>query len=126
MLLKLNKNAHNFNVFRAIVQNMCTSRHDENVIATEQAIFRQITVPKQEICEYVTDDGLVIPSISYGLRNKLWAAANRMGLTWERRIELIGRATAEMVLQLVGGGHRLNPHNTHQCPVVVVLCGAHK
>lgn len=99
-------------------------RHDENVLTSIPTTYRQITVPKQEFCEYVTDEGLIIPSISKTLRNKLWAAADRLGLTWERRIELMGRAAAEMALQLVGGGHRLNPHNTHQCPTIVILCSA--
>lgn len=101
-------------------------RHDENVIATLPTSYRQITVPKQDFCEYVTDDGLIIPSISRSLRKKLWEAAERVGLTWERRIELIGRAATEISIQLLGGGHRLNPHNTHQWPTVVVLCGPHK
>ncbi|KAJ8925493.1 hypothetical protein NQ315_009331 [Exocentrus adspersus] len=101
-------------------------RHDENVIATLPASYRQITVPKQDFCEYVTDDGLIIPSISRSLRKKLWETAERVGLTWERRIELIGRAVTEISIQLLGGGHRLNPHNTHQWPTVVVLCGPHK
>ncbi|XP_018573409.1 enhancer of mRNA-decapping protein 3 [Anoplophora glabripennis] len=101
-------------------------RHDENVIATLPTSYRQITVPKQDFCEYVTDDGLIIPSISRSLRKKLWEAAERVGLTWERRIELIGRATTEISIQLLGGGHRLNPHNTHQWPTVVILCGPHK
>ncbi|CAG9862579.1 unnamed protein product [Phyllotreta striolata] len=101
-------------------------RHDENVIATIPTSYRQITVPKQDFCEYVTDDGLIIPSISRPLRKKLWEVAERVGLTWEKRIDLIGRAATEISMQLLGGGHRLNPHNTHQWPKVVVLCGPHK
>lgn len=101
-------------------------RHDENILTTAPTIYRQITVPKQEFCEYVTDDGLIIPSISRSLRNKLWYTADACGLSWDRRIELMGRAAAEMTLQLIGGGHRLNPHNTHQCPTVVVLCGCNR
>ncbi|XP_060536222.1 enhancer of mRNA-decapping protein 3 isoform X2 [Cylas formicarius] len=101
-------------------------RHDENVIATIPTSFRQITVPKQDFCEYVTDDGLIIPSISRTLRKKLFEVADRVGLTWDKRIELMGRAATEISIQLLGGGHRLNPHNTHQWPTVVVLCGPHK
>ncbi|KAJ8941921.1 hypothetical protein NQ318_013254 [Aromia moschata] len=101
-------------------------RHDENVIATLPTTYRQIIVPKQDFCEYVTDDGLIIPSISRSLRKKLWETAERVGLTWEKRIELVGRAAAEISIQLLGGGHRLNPHNTHQWPTVTVLCGPHK
>lgn len=105
---------------------MISFRHDENVIASAPASYRQIIVPKQDFCEYVTDDGLIIPSISRSLRKKLWEVADKVGLTLERRIELMGRAAAEMSIQLLGGGHRLNPHNSHQFPTVVVLCGPHK
>ncbi|XP_023017096.1 enhancer of mRNA-decapping protein 3 [Leptinotarsa decemlineata] len=101
-------------------------RHDENVIATLPTTYRQITVPRQDFCEYVTDDGLIIPSISRPLRKKLWEVADRVGLSSEKRIELIGRAATEISIQLLGGGHRLNPHNTHQWPTVVVLCGPHR
>lgn len=100
-------------------------RHDENIIAGP-VVCRQISVPKNDVGEYLTDNGLVIPSISYSLRSKLFTIADKYGLTWERRAELMGRCATELSLQLVGGGHRLSPHNTHQWPVVVVLCGSHK
>lgn len=102
------------------------NRHDENIITATPTCFRQITVPKQDFCEYVTDNGLIIPSISHSLRNKLWALADKYGLNWERRMELMGRAGAELSLQLVGGGQRLSPHISHQWPTVVVLCGSHR
>lgn len=101
-------------------------RHDENIISSQPAAYRRIIVPKQDFCEYVTDEGLIIPSISRSLRKKLWETAERVGLTWERRIEMMGRAAVEISVQLLGGSHRLNPHNTHQWPTVVVLCGPHK
>lgn len=53
-------------------------------------------------------------------------AADKFGLTWERRMELMGRAATEISLQLLGGGHRLNPRNTHQSPSVVILAGPHR
>ena len=37
----------------------------------------------------------------------------------------VGRSASEMVLQLLGGSHRLNPSNGHQLPTVVLLCGPH-
>ncbi|GLV43422.1 Enhancer of decapping 3 [Carabus blaptoides fortunei] len=101
-------------------------RHDENVIATLPTAFRQIVVPAPDSSEYVTDDGLVVPSVTHELRRQLYAAAERRGLSEERQTELMGRAATEMALQLLGGGHRLNPHNTHQWPTVVVLCGGHR
>lgn len=101
-------------------------RHDENILATTPTTYRQIIVPKQEICEYVTDDGLIIPSISRSLRNRLFLLAEKAGLSCTKQNELMGRAATEMALQLLGGGHRLNPRNTHQMPTVVVLCGPNR
>lgn len=42
------------------------------------------------------------------------------------QVELLGRAGAEIILQLLGGGHRFNPKNAHQFPTVVALCGPHR
>nr|XP_022911862.1 enhancer of mRNA-decapping protein 3 [Onthophagus taurus] len=101
-------------------------RHDENVISSTPASLRQIIVPQQEKCEYVTDDGLIVPSISRLLRTRLFLMGERAGISWERRTELMGRATTEMALQLLGGAHRLNPNNIHQMPTVVFLCGSNR
>ncbi|XP_069682486.1 enhancer of mRNA-decapping protein 3 isoform X2 [Periplaneta americana] len=101
-------------------------RHDENVIASTPAMYRQVVVPAPGLKEYVTDDGLVIPSIMPDLRHQLLSVAERLGVTEERQAELMGRAATEMALQLLGGGHRLNPHNVHQWPTVVALCGSHR
>lgn len=101
-------------------------RHDENVLATTPAKYRQLLVPSPGGKEYVSDEGLVIPSISAELRRQLLMAAERRGLTIERQMELMGRAATEMALQLLGGSHRLNPHNSHQWPTVVALCGSHR
>jgi len=101
-------------------------RHDENVIASTPAMYRQVVVPAPGVKEYVTDDGLVIPSIMPELHHQLLLVAERLGLTEERQAELMGRAATEMALQLLGGGHRLNPHNVHQWPTVVALCGSHR
>lgn len=101
-------------------------RHDENVIVSEPTAFRQIIVPSAGEKEYVTDDGLVIPSITLDLHRQLIGAADRLGISWERRVELLGRAGAEIILQLLGGGHRLNPNNAHQWPTIVAFCGPHR
>lgn len=111
-------------------------RHDENVLASTPTVYRQIRIPTHPstpststsagLPSYVTDDGLVVPSIPMTLRNRLWQAADRVGLGWERRVELLGRATTEMALQLVGGAHRLSPTNGHQQPRVVILCGGNR
>ncbi|XP_015429110.1 PREDICTED: enhancer of mRNA-decapping protein 3 isoform X2 [Dufourea novaeangliae] len=101
-------------------------RHDENIIVAEPTVFRQIMVPSADEKEYVTDNGLIIPSISLNLHRQLIGAADRYGISWERRVELLGRAGAEIILQLLGGSHRLNPNNAHQWPTVVALCGPHR
>lgn len=77
-------------------------RHDENVIATNPTALRQIVVPAPDGREYVTDDGLIIPSVTHELRRQLFSAAERRGLSCERQIELMGRAATEMALQLLG------------------------
>ncbi|XP_003428062.1 enhancer of mRNA-decapping protein 3 [Nasonia vitripennis] len=106
--------------------NKARYRHDENVIESEPTALRQIAVPGGGSKEYVTDDGLVIPSITLDLQRQLIGAADRLGISWERRVELLGRAGTEIILQLLGGAHRLNPNNAHQRPTVVALCGPHR
>lgn len=61
-------------------------RHDENVIVSEPTAFRQIVVPSTGEKEYVTDDGLVIPTITLDLHRQLIGAADRLGISWERRV----------------------------------------
>lgn len=77
-------------------------RHDENVIATNPTALRQIVVPAPDGREYVTDDGLVIPSITHELKRQLFSAAEKRGLSCERQVELMGRAATEIALQLLG------------------------
>ncbi|XP_011690420.1 PREDICTED: enhancer of mRNA-decapping protein 3 [Wasmannia auropunctata] len=101
-------------------------RPDENILVSEPTVLRQIEVPCRGEKEYVTDNGLVIPSITLSLHRQLIGAADRLGISWERRLELLGRAGAELTLQLLGGSHRLNPNNAHQWPTVVALCGPHR
>ncbi|CAB0039845.1 unnamed protein product [Trichogramma brassicae] len=45
---------------------------------------------------------------------------------FNKEVELLGRAGTEISLQLLGGAHRLSPHNAHQWPTVVALCGPHR
>lgn len=101
-------------------------RHDENIITALPTVFREIEVSVPDMREYVTDSGLIVPSITSDLQNRLLTIAERYGFSFERRAEILGRAATEMVLQLLGGGYRLNPHNAHQAPTVVALCGPHK
>lgn len=70
-------------------------RHDENVIESEPTAFRQIVIPRKstDVKEYVTDDGLVIPSITPDLHKQLIGAADRFGISWERRVSYIFKIT---------------------------------
>ncbi|KAF3428787.1 hypothetical protein E2986_08665 [Frieseomelitta varia] len=119
------------NSLKSKKQKQLNYRHDENVIVSERADVKQILVPSAGEVEYVTDNGLIIPSITLNLHRQLIGAADRLGISWERRVckvkvELLGRAGAEIILQLLGGSHRLNPNNAHQWPTIIALCGPHR
>ncbi|XP_030649365.1 enhancer of mRNA-decapping protein 3-like [Chanos chanos] len=100
-------------------------RREENVLETKPAVFRQITAPQCGGKEYFTDYGLLVPTVPYELYKSLLAAAERHGLTLERRLEMMGVCASQMALTLLGGPNRLNPKNVHQRPTVVLLCGPH-
>lgn len=73
-------------IVRQSENNRGRYRHDENVIVAEPTVFRQITVPSAGEKEYVTDNGLIIPSITLNLHRQLIGAADRLGISWERRV----------------------------------------
>lgn len=100
-------------------------RHDENVLETLPPTYRQIHLPSPSAKEFLTDAGLVVPSASAELRKAMQDSMEKLGISVERRSESIARAVAEVALHFVGGPHRLTPKNSHQKPVVVVLCGNH-
>lgn len=52
------------------------------------------------------DSGLVVPSVTYELHKSLLAAAERWGLSLERRLETIGVCSSQMTLTLLGGPNR--------------------
>lgn len=106
-------------------QKPLTYRHDENILEGKPIAYRQISVPQHGGKEYCTDSGLVVPSVPYDLHKRLLAAAERHGLTLERRLETIGVCSCQMALTLLGGPNRLTPKNVHQRPTVVILCGPH-
>ncbi|KAJ8272279.1 hypothetical protein COCON_G00111380 [Conger conger] len=100
-------------------------RHDENILEAKPIVYRQITVPQAGNKEYCTDSGLVVPSVSYELHKRLLLAAERQGLSLERRLEMTGVCASQMALTLLGGPNRLTPKNVHQRPAVALLCGPH-
>jgi len=63
-------------------------RPDENILVSEPTVLRQIVVPCPSEKEYVTDNGLVIPSITLNLHRQLIGAADRLGISWERRVRI--------------------------------------
>ncbi|XP_053695022.1 enhancer of mRNA-decapping protein 3 [Sabethes cyaneus] len=103
-------------------------RHDENVLASEPTQYRQIELThtaasvSERTDEYVTDEGLVIPSIPRNARNLVQQLAENHGLTMERQNDLLARGATELALQLLGGSRRLTPNNQHQWPKIVVVC----
>jgi enhancer of mRNA-decapping protein 3 len=107
-------------------QAVAKYKHDENVLPSEPVTMNQIKVNGNGngsglvknssltavsqlsggISEFVTDTGLVVPTVTYDVRSRLLALAAEKGLTVERQIEAAGRSAAEVVVQLLGGGHR--------------------
>jgi len=105
-------------------------RNDQNVLSAGPTKYRLISTEEGEmkytkgpIGEYITDSGLIVPAISYELRERFMAAAEAKGITRDRLIELMARTGTELAIQLLGGSRRLNPSNSHQVPQCVVLCG---
>lgn len=103
-------------------------RHDENVLASEPTQYRQIELEGTSSSsnslnqEYLTDEGLVIPSIPRSTRNLVLQLAENHGLGADRQNDLLARGAAEIALQLLGGSRRLTPNNQHQWPKIVVVC----
>ncbi|XP_052755727.1 enhancer of mRNA-decapping protein 3 [Galleria mellonella] len=102
-------------------------RHDENVLGgPARAARHAVRVPdalRGEL-DYVTDDGLLVPSVVPHLRYRLWDELWRHEMG-ESALVLLARAAADVALRLVGGGRRLEPRNAHQAPRVVALLGGH-
>ena len=87
--------------------------------------YRQIVTGQEEVGDkyFVTDSGLVVPSISLQLRERLQASVESHGIGLDKLAEMMGRAATELAIHLLGGQHRLNPSNMHQVPTAVFLCG---
>ncbi|XP_053658801.1 enhancer of mRNA-decapping protein 3 [Anopheles marshallii] len=103
-------------------------RHDENVLVSIPAQYRQIEIKStgsdatRDSQDYVTDEGLVIPSVPAALRHTVEEYAVSMGLSRERQHDFLARGATELALQLLGGSRRLTPNNQHQWPKIVVVC----
>lgn len=97
-------------------------RHDENILSSKPMGFRQIKTKHACALEYVTDDGIIIPTISLSLRTRIQLQAEALGLNWERQCDMLSRSTVELALQMLGGARRLSPKNQHQWPKIAIIC----
>lgn len=59
-----------------------------------------------QMCPFHVDSGLVVPCITYELHKRLLSAAERHGLSLERRLEMTGVCASQMALTLLGGPNR--------------------
>lgn len=97
-------------------------RHDENILISKPVGHRQIKTKHAGTLEYVTDDGIIIPTISMSLRGRIQMQAEVFGLQWERQCDMLARSTVELALQMLGGARRLSPKNQHQWPKIAIIC----
>lgn len=97
-------------------------RHDENILKSKPMGLRQIQMKHSGALEYVTDDGIIIPTISSVLRSRIQTQAEMVGLVWERQCDMLSRSTVELALQMLGGARRLSPKNQHQWPKIAIIC----
>lgn len=80
-------------------------KHNENVIESDPTEFKQIFVPAADEQEYVTDDGLVIPSITLELHRQLFGTADRLGISWERRVSIFFNKNSSYCQGLENNSH---------------------
>lgn len=116
-------------VVRAADEAGARLRHDENVLEAGPGpgAGAGIAVPEAlRVCEYRTEAGAAVPGVAGEARRRLWAALRAWGggAGAAARV-LLARAAADVALQLVGGGRRLDWRNAHQAPVCVAVAGAH-
>uniref|UniRef100_A0A1A9WTI6 DFDF domain-containing protein n=1 Tax=Glossina brevipalpis TaxID=37001 RepID=A0A1A9WTI6_9MUSC len=96
-------------------------RHDENIIVGEPAEMRQIELLFEGSEDFVTDEGLIIPTIPLFVRTKIETCAEKSGFTLQRQLDLLARGTVDLAILLLGGARRLTPNNRHQWPTIVII-----
>ncbi|XP_043649549.1 enhancer of mRNA-decapping protein 3 [Drosophila teissieri] len=97
-------------------------RHDENILASKPLQLRQIESMFDGSQDFVTDDGLIIPTIPAYVRNKIEICADKAGLSLQRQIDILARGASDLAITLLGGARRLTPANNHQWPKIVIIC----
>lgn len=83
--------------------------------------YEQILLPIPTTKKYLTDEGLIIPTINQDFRHRLYHISEQYGFTLDQRIETMGHCINDMSLHLLGGTQRLSVKNRNQYPIIVVL-----
>ncbi|XP_065360954.1 enhancer of mRNA-decapping protein 3 [Calliphora vicina] len=97
-------------------------RHDENVIVSEPAEMRQIESLFEGSDDFVTDEGLIIPTVPSFVRSKIETCAQKCGLSLQRQLDMLARGASDLAILLLGGARRLTPNNRHQWPTIAIIC----
>lgn len=71
-----------------------------------KCVLKKKHTQKPYLCSFHVDSGLVVPCITYELHKRLLSAAERHGLSLERRLEMTGVCASQMALTLLGGPNR--------------------
>ncbi|XP_033634661.1 enhancer of mRNA-decapping protein 3-like [Asterias rubens] len=92
--------------------------HDEDIILDNIPTFVHDKGHGQVKCSsYTSESGVVVPAVTVDVVQRLFQAAEKLGLTTERRLEAGGVCIARMALHLIGG--KTSP------PSILVVCGPH-
>uniref|UniRef100_A0A0K8VBV8 Enhancer of mRNA-decapping protein 3 n=1 Tax=Bactrocera latifrons TaxID=174628 RepID=A0A0K8VBV8_BACLA len=97
-------------------------RHDENILVSEPVRLRQIENIFDGSTDFVTDEGLIIPTIPSFVRAKIENLAEKEGLSLPRQLDILARGVTDLAILILGGARRLTPTNYHQWPIVVIMC----
>ncbi|KPJ07505.1 Enhancer of mRNA-decapping protein 3 [Papilio machaon] len=104
-----------------------SAMHDDFDFEGNLALFDKQVPEELRACEYRTETGAAVPGVSDEVRRRLWAGLRGWaGGAGEAAGVLLARAAADVALQLVGGGRRLDWRNAHQAPVCVAVAGPHR
>ncbi|XP_030386188.1 enhancer of mRNA-decapping protein 3 [Scaptodrosophila lebanonensis] len=97
-------------------------RHDENILTSKPLQLRQIESLFDSSKDFVTDDGLIIPTIPAFVRNKIELSADKAGLSLQRQMDILARGASDLAITLLGGARRLTQTNYHQWPKIAIIC----
>lgn len=101
-------------------------RHDENILEGAPLQLRQIETMFDGSSDFVTDEGLIVPTIPSYVRLKIEQSAEACGLSVQRQNDILARGTTDLAILLLGGARRLTPNNCHQWPTIAIICDKSK